>query len=541
MKKNEIIALLVGVVLILSACDVQATTATVMEGRHQREPGYPAEFMTKFLVLCDYTVHMETRIYEESDLRSAAAHVLADLEALETFTGVAPYAVDVYIVSDTISGSAQVSGEHIFCTADEIEDGRYRASLTQAAYDLTEYWQGVGLSNLTFCEDNTIESIKYYADPENTIMLSMFPIYFLPGISDHETLEAASNTARGVVEMLLECGGLDMLRSANGAKAGLNWAKSVGIDAELPEGYDKVSNMTIGPITSYYITLSSQGALNNFRFELSDVEWLDTPDKIYSFLCSFYAGHTELVRVLQNELENTHAELREHGNSNIAIKFLDSDMNSYNNMGVIYLSREIDIWHEVLHVLLPSTSQKDSWLGEGIIEYFAAPIESEFGIKSEYYEGWYGYLTDNEGYRQAYEDGKVDYDNIAIRQFIVDSYTSRRELPKNIEDLDVGWLKRCLGAMITLSGDMEYADEFGTLCSSIAEVNGFKASTKLEDGNSLTYVEALLMTDYLATQFGIDALVRKYLSGATYIEIFGAEYSQLYNNFINWVEDEFCA
>lgn len=514
----------------------------ITQSRHRREDGYAADFTTYCLTFEDCTVQMEARYYEETALRDAARKVQLDLAAMAEKTGKQPRAVTVYLVNQTITGGTQIVDHRVFCTMDDVENRSCRWALAQAAYDLEQLWQAVGLNRYVFAQDpDEAALLAYYAGGAHDNLLSLFPMYFLPGFADGETMEMAGQTAQCVTAKILETGGMEeFCAPGSAAEAVRQWLDAAGMDAPaLPAGADTVGRLTIASLSENSVILQADEEMNPFRFELEPTDWIETADEFYGYLCRFYEGYTVMLAQMEAALPTAFQQVRQNAEEQITVKIISNQQMSYAQGQTVNISWGTNIWHEVTHVLLPSQVGylTDRWLTEGLAEYFATPIETAYHWGENYvtmHQYFFGDMP--EEYRET-----LNEDDWKQRECIIRCYTARCPVPETGNDFDRGWLYRACAITTILRSELCPAEELSANAISVAEKSGFSALGKEADGNGLSYPEALLMTDYLAEIYGIDDVVNSYLSHEACEQAYGMAYPDLYEAFQVWVQDTYGA
>lgn len=511
--------------------------AAITESRHYREDAYAADFRTYHLELDGCTVDMDAGIYDEALLRAAGEQLEAELAAMEETVAAPAQKVEVYLVSQTIFGLPQTAGNRVFCTPEDLTELRCRPALAQAAYDLTRTWQAVGLSRYVFeAAPDAKELRSYYEDAAHENLLPLFPLYFFPDFADGETVQMAEQTAQSVTAYALGNGGIDAFRALEQtADAVTPWAQGNGIEMPvLPEGFETVDRLSITGVSDHAIVLQADGEMDHFRFQIQPKDWISTAGDFYPYLCRFYAGYHTLLEQMEQALPTAFEQVRQNAERQITVNFMNTGMVSHAGYGEVRLSSSGASWHEVLHNLLPfsGAASADHWLAEGLAQYFALPIETQYGAYMA--DMLYSYLTNAEWRVQMTADEKVHLD------CILRCYTAHCAMPEQANEIDVAWLYRSFAITTLLQGRVE-AGEYTPLMNtrSVSERAGREAGEKEVDGNGLTYPEALLMADYLAEEYGIDHVVSSFLAHESCETAYGMDYPALYQNFFSWVQERY--
>lgn len=519
------------------AQETTAAEAVITEGHHYREKAYAADFKTYRLELDGCTVDMESRLYDEAALRAAGEQIQQTLAAMSEAVGTPAQKVEVYLVKQTLSDRAQAVGNRVFCTPEDLEELRYRPVLAQAAYALPRPWQGVGLSRYVFEAAPDAEVLRsYYEDAAHINVLSLCPMYYLPDFADAETVEMAEQTAQSVTACVLETDGMDAFRALDRTMdAVAPWALANEIEEPaLPEGYEAVDALAVAGVSDHSVILQADAPMDHFRFVLEPTDWIATAEDFYAYLCRFYAGYHVMLDQMEAALPTAFAQVRQNAEQQITVEFINTNRNSGGGNNTVSIGSGGAIWHEVMHnmLLTHGVDSADHWLDEGLAEYFALPVETQFGGHME--ESVYQYLTDTAWHEQMTADEKTHLD------CIIRCYTARFEMPEDPCEIDYAWLYRSFAITTLLRSELELGD-YALLMNmrSLQARAGREAGPKEAEGNGLTYPEALLMVDYLAERYGIDHVVSSYLVHASCETAYGKAYPALYEEFYAWVQESY--
>lgn len=513
-----------------------AEISDMKEGRHYRTEQYAADFKVLTVTTGYGAVHMEQEIFDENALQDAALQIEEDLAVIAEKTGDTLRPVELYLVEQTISGQPQNGAGHVYCTLQDIGSGAYRQALVTEAYGLTMLWQSVGLSRFIFEEPTDAASLLKDCMETDHCILSLFPAYFIPAFCDADTMQLAQKLSQSVTESFLQNNSLEeYIRLETAEPAVQLWASMHQLETPaLPEGYEEVSYLAVSHISAKTVTLCTDRDMNRFRFELQPRDWIGTAEEYYLFLCRFYDGYEMLLQRMQELLPTAFEQVQENANAVTMVRFIASNGQTKANP----LSSEISIgepdslWHELCHVLLPrglALNGEDVWLSEGLANWFAAELETTYGMIRR--DPMYIYLTDPTVFQ--------DVDPVTMEQqaCIVSCYEQFAPLPVTSMDIDAGAFYRACGITTLLRQDLD--NENGLPMNGYS-VDGTKRTKRIgKSGNILTYPEAMLAIDYLAEQHGIDMVVSGFLAQEPFDEWYGMTYLQFHKQFSGWIQDQY--
>lgn len=506
------------------------------EGRHYRTEQYAADFKV-FTVATGYgAVHVEQEIFDENALQNAMLQIEKDLAIIAEKAGDGLRPVELYLVEQTISRQPQNGAGRVYCTLQDIGSGTYRQALVTEAYGLNMLWQSVGLSRFIFeAPAGTSSLLKNCAETDSHIF-SLFPAYFIPAFCDADTIQLAQKLSQSVTESFLQSNNLEeYIRLETAEPAVQLWASTHQMDIPvLPEGHEEVSHLAVSHISAETVTLCADNDMNRFRFELRPTDWIDTAEEYYLFLCRFYDGYAMLLQRMQELLPTAFEQVQKNANSATMVRFIASNGQTKADplSSELCIGEPDSLWHELCHVLLPrglALNGEDVWLSEGLANWFAAELETTYGMIRR--DPMYIYLTDPTVFQ--------DVDPVTMEQqaCIVACYEQFAPLPATSLDIDAGAFYRACGITTMLRQDL---DNENGLPMNRYSVDGTKRTKRIgKTGNILTYPETVLVIDYLADQHGIDMVVSGFLAQEPFDEWYGMTYMQFQKQFFGWIQDQY--
>ncbi len=514
------------------------TTQEIVESSHRREKDYMAAFNTHMLSVVPFTLHMENRIYEETALREYAKILLSDLSAFEEATGVKPSAVTVYLLESTLDGCPQVVGSQVFCSTEDFENGTYREALAGAVYSLPCVWQRVGLTDLVFGKETSINLKDYYADSTHSLTASCSAIHLSPVLSDDETVLAARMTAKSLTAFVLENEDFSAFREyTDPGKLLPSWSNSLDISPapSLPAGSADAAELTLGMKSRAVCVLR----VKNFNVTISEDSWLLDPDGLYNWFCSFFGGMDMVLEQIAAEAPSSFDIAEQRYTEPVSIVFDDpyGYTYAYPNQNKIVLTKDNAIWHEMVHLLLEETVMREDqeWIEEAIAEHFSYAAQTRYAPTRYYSEGFDAYLR----FFEEVSGKEAEEDDMLFHQQVWKLYQSFRT---ETETDDTEAYCRAYGIVSLLSeGQLKRTQVRMLYDKSIAFKRGQKEGSKETRGSALTYPEAMVMFEYLGERYGKDAVIDAFLNGNSFKETFGIHYIDYYSATIDYYTQQYAA
>ncbi|MBR6040770.1 MAG: PT domain-containing protein [Clostridia bacterium] len=501
--------------------------AEIADSKHDWEDEYTARFNTHVLDTALITVHLEdNREYSDETLRTFAKTLAADVLRLGEYTGVTPRKITVYIAKRMLQNRPVLVGDHLFCTMDDMETGAYREALIGACFDLPLAWKQIGLSTVVFGNPDESGLADYYGNKAHANVASCAAVFYIPTVSDAETIAAARKTAASMTAFILETDGFDAFRSiADTAEILPAWAAHLGIEPPaLIAGSAYAASMTAESDSRYLVTMQ----IGNKVFRVEEGAQFKTADKLYCFVCIFYYGADLLIAHMREDVPAVGEMAAARFEEPIEIYLFKPGRESSNlaQPKRIYIRDWTSSWHELTHTLL-WTELKNidfTWQMEAVAEYWSESVLQDIDPRKEY-AGVDDLMKDShEAPRAFYETFWNVYLNCKAKD------------PASKEEIRFG------PAIYYTYGVMSLLSEEALLQPvSIAEVYGRRAGSKETDANALSYPEAYVLFRYLVDTYGVETVVTGYLNQTSLEELYGKSYPELYRDLLAYLTETYGA
>ncbi len=501
--------------------------AEIADSKHDWEDEYTARFNTHVLDTALLTVHLEAnRDYSDETLRTFAKTLAADVLRLGEHTGETPRKVTVYIVKRMLQNRPVLVRDHLFCTMDDMETGVYREALCGACFDLPLTWKQVGLSMIVFGDPDESGLAAYYGDKAHAYVASCAAVFYIPAVSDAQTIAAARETAASMTAFILETDGFDAFLSiADTAETLPAWAAHLGIEPpDLIVGSEYAASMTAESDSRYLVTMH----IGNKVFRVEEGAQFKTADKLYCFVCIFYYGADLLIERIREDVPAVGEMAAARFEEPIEIYLFKPGRES-NNLAQpkrIYIRDWTSSWHELTHTLL-WTELKNidfTWQMEAVADYWSKSVLQDIDPRKEY-AGADDLMKDSQEVPRAfYETFWKVYLNCKAKD------------PASKEEIRFGpAIYYTYGVMFLLS------EEALLQPVSIAEVYGRRAGSKETDANALSYPEAYVLFQYLVDTYGVETVVTGYLNQTSLEELYGKSYPELYRDLLAYLTETYGA
>ncbi len=510
-------------------------------GSHEREDGYPGAFRTRVLKTPYFTFQGEEGVCPDEEMRALARKSCTDLYTAKLETGKNPEKVTVYVVAATISGRPQSSGKSVFCTPDDVRNGRYYGALLAAGYGLISEWQEVSLTEMVFNADAGDEGLEaYYSDPDHALTLSCAAVYLHPETADGAALEAARKTAYSLGMYIRDRRGFDSFcRAGDPGEYLEGWKARKGLESlpELPAGFDRAVRMRLESSAQYRCVLHE----GNLTVNVDNDSWAATADELFSWSCAYYAGTDMLMERIRTDLPDLAEEAENRLRTEplrirltegmFHVSYADSERKE------ICLSRCDATWHETMHILLRpdfNASPDLRWQQEGLADRFSLFVQSKLAQRDDISRGLDGY---RETFREitGTEEGT---DDAVFHRSVWNIYQALKDPEAETYD-DLEAYGRAYGICSLLLPDL-HREQFRILYDgSVNSKVGEETPDKRLNGNGLNYSESMVMMEYLAGKVGWNQAVINHMSGKSLKEAYGMDYPELFEEMTAYLKTEY--
>lgn len=524
-------------------------TLVFSDGSYRRSEAYMTAFSTKYVELDSLTVHIAAPIFDETAALDWMQQIAADFDAAQAFGGQLVRPVTVYVVEESYTGMPVVSENTLFCAMADVESGAYRPFLTQACFGLRNLWQCYGLSQTIFGNE-TADLAALLEQGASTDALSLFPACFLPSFSDEATIETARAAAYALTGYMLEQDSLEAYLSGDWIASQRAWLTSLGLPADFTEAasYREAAGMEWAFSEDYPLVMTAE----TIRFYLKPTDWLTGPEAVQDYLVTFFTGYDGMMEYLQEQAPDYMAQYLADGPI-VSVYLASSDELTASNASFpsrdAYVNNPNSSWHEVLHCIAgqsDAASPESTWLCEGFATLIEGPYCTDFSVvPNREKEILFQFLT------VVPFSPKAPKIQQRFQESLVRLYEQETYLPETVHDVDLAAFDRACGRISMLEPELTALAAASAASnpetsivptSVIATVASRKSNFTAKNysvypGNRLTYVEAMLFTEYLIDQNGMEAVIAAISNSTAYQELV-PDFESDYAAFLEWYREQ---
>lgn len=457
------------------------------------------------------TLYIQASSYSEEIGKEILQQFDTDVETAVQRTGCG--GADVLLcIADSATASYYADADEWYCSAQQIQSGAYRKRLLEELYDLHDYGTLVGLARAVYDPESTGADFKaYYADEDHLSVLSLFAAYFIDDFTNRETVEMAECTAGEFVGYLLENGGLDRVIASPFSESDRNeWLRAIDVAAEYRNLYGMEFLEDAIYRENYRYPLIMRHGVHQYNF--LPLRSFATPVEVWKALSQYAEGMQTLWDHLAEYAPSTCERIRTRWALPMTTSFTAVGESQEKHGGIVTVARPMDWLHETIHFLLEREMGKDpAWTQEGMTTYLSSLTGQTFDG-----DNYYALLT-------------LDYSKIADSP----SKTIALQL---VEYYHTHWLQesynpltyyRALG-LFREAAEEAGAEDFRPIVVSCGERRNELSGGNFteENGNELSYYQAMLVVDYLVEQHGLDAVLEAFFEDEDFPESFGLTYQE---------------
>ena len=470
----------------------------IQEGKHDREAAYPSAFRTYYVAEDGLEIHMEQDIFAIEELQQLKKQIQEDRRKVCELLTEKNFNLRVFVVEETAAGVPVLIENTVFCTAEDILEGRYREVMLGASAGIGELWKLKGLRSVIFGkgEERDSDVLKqFYEEPENSLVLTMMPLFFDEEFSEERTVQIAELTAAAFSEYLIEAYGTDFfLKYENGTEIQAEWLRTLGISYDenvLDKLFYKQYRFWKEP--PYTVV---QGVGDQKIYYLKQTEWLKDSRDIYFFLRDVEEGMNK-IRSRISELSSKAARLQFSSEDEIYIYLEESETRGHAKTDhTIYVASTGTVFHELLHAMTPDADEAYDWFYEGLDMYLSGPVVAE-----------YVPIDEKELFFECFP-GQENYENLkpADQRFmdaVSDYYAERTRMPEHAKEFDKSAFQFAVGQVTLLHPELKTSLN---MANQSVRQGGSDGAAK--DANEmLTYPQAYVLVKKIVEEKGLDAVM----------------------------------
>ena len=496
---------------------------------HPWSIAYRDYFLTQTARQGDLVFSIEESVFAPEQASDLLARVAEDMRVIAATVPVESKPYTVYVVETPLHGMIQQVGDAVYCTANDILSGAYRAELIAVMTELPAYWKCVGLSGVLF--DSSIDTAAlrtYYEQADSLEILSLFPAYFHTVFASEGDMLVARNTAVSLTDYMINQYGMETFLQTDRPEDQQDWLTLLGVGCNYSDPYAAaLAEYSYSFWEEEYplAVTTDHGDTIFIRYKEGD---LDSPSQLRAFLYESKVG-------LQKILDGIALE---------APYYLQAILDNYSPIHIYYdpafhsrvsqrwieieLGNSQDYVHEMTHILIhqPSnnraTFDREAWKYEAISQYFSVAFYQPPRTIKRFYEGtqkMINYYCDPDNIKDLSELS-LDGFRYRITQEYLKHYGA---LVENWLDYDIGTYWKIVAQEQTKVRHANPGIEF-EWAQSIGSASNWHIRKR--GGNELTYLQAYSFGDYLISQQGLSPFLKYCLEDTEFDEAFGLSYEE---------------
>ena len=525
-SKLCVIVIFCGALIACTSEDEHAATSHsfVPGGIHASTIDYMDEFEVYSGMLEELSVHIEDTVYSDSLASDLCVAIENDLQALHQI-GVFLNENEIYIVESLKHSEMLFTGTRFYCTADQILSGEYRRMLVDSFtdFDYKEIWKLYGYTGYIFHEWPDDSGLaEFYSREENLDVLSLFVAYFHEDFTSDQELEIAHNTAVSLTKYVIDEFGSATFFNSDCNSCKQAWLNSIGLEVSYDDPYFQTLNAYTYTQHDYYsFKIETDNGVILYCEPLAGD--MDTPLELREFLYDIHIGMEEILSILKHEVPESFPSLLENLEDPINLYF-DGKEQSYTTRSgrQIHLNHSAAFFHEIFHLLIPTTFDGESWRNEGICNYLNWRYYQSNSQKELYYT-----ILIN-----AYSASDMQFEVGSYESLYVDTainFDLTEGIPAEYSDLDLYAYFRVMAQVQTA-----YIENGMENLPAVSPVYAWATGTiKRNEGNELTDIQATYFTEYLICNYSLDVFLNSCINKVPFEDAFGVTYDTAKQAWLN--------
>lgn len=500
--KFKRILILSGILLILFRLTVFSQTTEVFYGMHQRNKTFPVVFQFSAIEKDGVTVAVAENIDENSAiLEELSDRVQSDAERFRSkLIGLIFHDVSVFIVPEGNREPIRSWESAIYCSAENIRSGDYRADFLSALLRLDFRWLAIGLLNWIDDVGVAEGAVPVWLE-ENPERLKLWDGRFLTKLNRPEEIESAVGTAARLVRELIADRGIlsvqDLppgLRGEFCERMGLSVCLSPETEAQLNSFHVKTLAADLVEITTPRI---------RYVINLND-GYFKNAAELEQFLIRGESGIEEVLSTLKADLSSENAAWIEENLAGASCRIEYGSFRSATGPSdkEITISRPAGFQRELAQLMIQARKKPYAAIYEGIGVYFDLALFPE-----SFFSDWIFYLPPDQSVEPA-----------TVLDSVVKACLSGESCSK-LERQEA--IRRLFSAIRNASRSENEAvrDALYALNQPLRAIKLYENVN--EPGIDLTFIESAAAVAELIDRFDLDRLMDYLRRGEPFEEAFG--------------------
>lgn len=524
-----VIAAAVVLFALLNPAAAEALPAFAPGEPHLSTPEYTLYFETVSASNGVTTISVQQKIYDEAQASALQQSVADDLAALYCCASISPSEFiphTVYIVERPVNGSIERQGNHVYCTAADIQSGAYRPLLYCAALGTEEYWIGAGLAELVLgaVPDDALLR-KYFTDTDSLDLLSLSVPFFISDFASSVEITLARQTALSLCRFALTPSGVSALLHGDPTILRQEWLYHLGINRIYEDTAPELLSQYRFRAASQYSFIAVDPYQNTIY--MKPMPDMLTAHDAHRFLADMLSASHTLFDLLASDAPEYAASVQ---NRFIKLRtYCGNDSGSYSipEYREVRLALAAGWFHEVGHILFPTVGGANfyttMWQYEGLCNYLANDVYA--------FDAWQRQLFDALTLFSAMDEPQTV--NHRFMKRAVALYLKQDALPASASQVNVPLYRHAMALVPVLYPDDADRSDWA------ASVQAFYPALQSKNGNELTHEQAYSFTGWLIDQYSLSAFLDFCMQPQSFDEAFGISYETALAAWLDWLSVKF--
>lgn len=495
------------ILLTLFRVTVFSQDGEIFQGTHQRNETVPIVFAFAAIRQDGVTVAVAEKIDPDAVLLTELSDLVqADAERFRSnLTGLVFQDVSVFVVSLDDQGTIQSEGAALYCSADDIRSGAYRADFLTAMFGLDSRWLGIGLMGWLDEIETGGETVPAWLE-ENPVRLNVWDGRFLAGLNRPEEIDFAVKTAALLVRELIKDYGVTAVQELPPTLRG-EICRSLGLtDCLSPETEARLNSFQVKPSVEDSVEILTPRI--RYLIRIND-GYFENASDLERFLLRNESGIESVLATLSDSLspENAAWITENLAGASCRIEY-DSPRSAASPVGnEITISRLAGFQRELAQLMIQSHRKPYTAIYEGIGVYFDLALFPE-----SFFSNWIFYPPADQP-----ADPALTLDPGA-KACLVENRCSETDRPSAL---------RQLFEAIRNAARSENDDVRGVFYGLNQPLKSVRLYENVDEpGKERTFIECAMAVAELVDRFGLDRVADYLRTGESFEDAFGLGFAE---------------
>ena len=520
----------------------EPNTAFVSDS-HPWSIAYRDYFLTQTAQQGDLVLSIEESVFQPEQAADLLTRVVEDMQAIAAAVPVVSKPYTVYVVETPLHGMIQQVEDAVYCTADDILSGAYRAELIAVMTEIPTYWKCVGLSGVVFGSPIDTATLRaYYEQADDLGILSLFPAYFHNVFASEEDMLIARNTAISLTDYMMNQYGMETFLQTDRPEDRQDWLTSLGIERTYDDPYaEALAEYRYAFWDEDYplVVTTDRGDTVFIRYHEGD---LDNPARVRAFLYESKIGLQKILDGIALESPEYLQAILDRYQNPIKVYYDPIQSNgSFPGYHTIKLSYSRHYLLYMMYYLTPPLSDDrptydvEYWKYDALSRYMNVSFYQAPGAKKYFYQNVQEYLSEYFDPAKSMDETEQSEEGYTYRLLLKYQEFCGASV-ENWMDFDIGsywdviaW-QHTLDRLANPSVELEWAPSIGSL----RHWHGRKSG-----GNELTFFQAYSFADYLIEAQGLSPFLQYCLEDTEFNEAFGLPYEDAKEAWMDAMQEKY--